>query len=197
MNRCQFLLQQGLFVADVCYYYGDQVPNFARLKSSDPAGVLPGYDYDVINEEVLVNKMTFRDGRLMLPDGMSYRVLVLPEHGIISLAALKKVAKLVDAGATVIGPKPWALTGLTDYPNCDKDFAALADAVWNACDGHMRQRKLFWQREGGVGPDKGHSVIAPHSAGFLVCQPPCNGITRFHPPHGGRNRDLLYPKFLG
>ncbi len=52
INRCQFMLQQGLFVADVCYYYGDHVPNFAQLKRSDPARVLPGYDYDVITEEV-------------------------------------------------------------------------------------------------------------------------------------------------
>ena len=50
LNRCQFLLQQGLFVADACYYYGDQVPNFAQLKRSDPAKVLPGYDYDVAYE---------------------------------------------------------------------------------------------------------------------------------------------------
>ena len=36
INRCQFLLQQGLFVADVLYYYGDHVPNFSQLKKSDP-----------------------------------------------------------------------------------------------------------------------------------------------------------------
>jgi hypothetical protein len=48
INRCQFLLQQGLFVADACYYYGDHVPNFAQHKRTDPAGVLPGYDYDVM-----------------------------------------------------------------------------------------------------------------------------------------------------
>jgi len=87
LNRCQYLLQQGLFVADACYYYGDNVPNFAQLKSSDPARVLPRYDYDVINEEVLLNRMQVRDGRLVLPDGMSYRVMVLPGHQIISLEA--------------------------------------------------------------------------------------------------------------
>ncbi len=52
INRCQFLLQQGLFVADAASYYGDHVPNFAQLKRSDPARVLPGYDYDVVTEEV-------------------------------------------------------------------------------------------------------------------------------------------------
>ena len=62
LNRCQFLLQSGLFVADAAYYYGDHVPNFAQLKRSDPARVLPGYDYDVITEEALLTRATVRDG---------------------------------------------------------------------------------------------------------------------------------------
>ena len=52
------MLQQGLFVADVGYYYGDHVPNFAQLKRSDPARVLPGYDYDVVTEEVILTRMS-------------------------------------------------------------------------------------------------------------------------------------------
>ncbi len=91
INRCQFLLQQGLFVADACYYYGDHVPNFAQLKRSDPARVLPGYDYDVVTEEVLLTRMSVRDGRIVLPDGMSYRVLVLPDRKSISLPVLRKL----------------------------------------------------------------------------------------------------------
>ena len=77
LNRCQFLLQQGRFVADACVYYGDHVPNFAQLHS-DPAGLGAGYDYDVVTEEVVVSRLAVKDGRLVLPDGMSYRVLVLP-----------------------------------------------------------------------------------------------------------------------
>ena len=34
--RCSYLLQQGLFVADVCYYNGDEAPNFVGPKSVDP-----------------------------------------------------------------------------------------------------------------------------------------------------------------
>ncbi len=135
IDRCQFLLQQGLFVADACYYYGDHVPNFAQLKRSDPAQVLPGYDYDVINEEALLTRMSVRNGRLVLPDGMSYRVLVLPNRRIISLPVLKKIKSLVADGATVIGPKPKQAGGLSDYPQCDAEVAALADTLWADCDG--------------------------------------------------------------
>jgi hypothetical protein len=135
INRCQFLLQQGLFVADAVYYYGDNVPNFTQLKPSDPARVQPGYDYDVATEEVVLTRMAVRDGRIVLPDGMSYRVLVLPNFRAISLPVLRKVKEIVEAGATVIGPKPEAATGLSGYPDNDKEVAMLAAELWGEGDG--------------------------------------------------------------
>ena len=50
--------------------------------------------------------MTVRDGRLVLPDGMSYRLLVLPESATMTPALLGKIKELVEAGATVVGPRP-------------------------------------------------------------------------------------------
>ena len=76
LNRCQFLLQQGLPVSDVLYFYGENVPSFVRLKDDDPAHVLPGYDYDVTNAEALIERTSVRDGRIELPEGTSYEVLV-------------------------------------------------------------------------------------------------------------------------
>jgi hypothetical protein len=135
LNRCQFMLQQGLFVADAAYYYGDHVPNFAQLKSSDPARVLPGYDYDVLTEEALLARATVRDGRLALPDGMSYRVLVLRSNTSISLPVLRKLKELVRAGATVIGVRPVAAETLQKYPRCDDEVKSLARELWG--DGVM------------------------------------------------------------
>ncbi len=130
INRCQFMLQQGLFVADAAYYYGDHVPNFAQLKRSDPAGVLPGYDYDVMTEETILTGLTARDGRLFLPDGMSYRVLVLPNRTALSLPVLRKIKELVAGGATVIGPKPTEATSLQDFPANDAEVQKLAEELW-------------------------------------------------------------------
>jgi hypothetical protein len=135
INRCQALLQQGLFVADACYYYGDHVPNFAQLKRSDPTHILPGYDYDVITEEALLDRAEVRDGRIVLPDGMSYRVLVLPNRTVISLPVLRKLERLVKAGATVIGPRPTEASGLAGFPGSDEEVARLARRVWDDCDG--------------------------------------------------------------
>ncbi len=130
LHRCQFLLQQGKFVADCLYYQGDHVPNLRRLKEDDPAGVLPGYDYDAVSEEVLLEQTTVSDGCICLDSGMQYRLLVLPDHRVLSLAALKKIKELVYNGATVLGYKPLKTVSLTDYPRCDEEFANLADPVW-------------------------------------------------------------------
>ncbi len=138
INRCQFMLQQGLFVADVCYYYGDHVPNFAQLRASDPARLGAGYDYDVITEEAILTRLSVKDGRVVLPDGMSYHVLVLPERKAISRAVLRKVNELVEAGATVIGSKPIEATGLADFSKADAEVKKIADELWGGKTGKGR-----------------------------------------------------------
>ncbi len=130
LHRCQYLLQQGKFVADCLYYQGDHVPNLRRLKEDDPAGVLPGYDYDSVSEEILLEQTAVSDGCIRLDSGMQYRLLVLPDHKILSLAALKKIKELVYNGAIVSGHKPVKTVSLTDYPQCDREFTELADQVW-------------------------------------------------------------------
>jgi hypothetical protein len=147
LNRCQFLLQQGQFVADVLYYYGNHVPNIARLKKDDPARVLPAYDYDVVNEEVLL-RATVADGCVVLPSGMAYRVLVLPKARVLSLEAARKIYDLVEGGATIVGPKPWRTTGRQD----EARLGRIADELWDT--GRIQPRTA---REAlaalGVGPD--------------------------------------------
>ncbi len=152
LNRCQFMLQQGLFVADAVYYYGDHVPNFAQLRASDPAGVGPGYDYDVATQEVLLTRMSARDGRIVLPDGMSYRVLVLPKQEAISLPVLRKLKELVTAGATVIGPRPKTSTGLAGWPESDRQVTHIASELWgpdseeDSGTHHFGQGRVIWGR---------------------------------------------------
>lgn len=135
INRNDFLMQQGKPVSDVLYYYGDQVPNFARLKSSDPAQVLPGYDYDVIDENALLHRTALKDGRIALPDGTSYRLLVLPTLQNISLPALRKIQELVAQGAIIEGEKPVQTTGLALKEDGDNQVRAIASVLWGDCNG--------------------------------------------------------------
>ena len=74
-------MQQGLYVADVLYYYGDDVPNFVFLKEEYPE-LRFGYDWDKCSKDVILNRLSVENGQLILPDGMRYRVFVLaPERG--------------------------------------------------------------------------------------------------------------------
>jgi len=140
LSRCSYLLQQGLFVGDVCYYYGDQAPNFFPLFHSVPEkprlnGLGNGYDFDVINSDIILNRMSVKEGRLGLPDGMSYAILLLPDQFHMPLEVLKKIAELVKAGATVIGPRPTTVPGLNDWEEENMVLNQLAGELWGAADG--------------------------------------------------------------
>ena len=165
LSRCCYLLQQGLFVADVCYYYGDQGFNFVPPKHIDPS-LGPGYDYDVTNAEVILSRMDVKNGKIVLPDGMSYEVLVLPNREDINWAVLKRIERLVKAGATVVGRKPIMSNGLTDYPHRDIKVRNLANKLWGPCDGKKCTQhsygkgKIIWGKTlreilqvRGMGPD--------------------------------------------
>ncbi len=155
----------GSFVCDVCYYYGDQGANFVPPKHIDPS-LGYGYDYDVVNPEVILNRMTARNGRITLPDGMQYELLVLPQRPEFDLEVLRKIEQLVKAGATVVGPKPNRSNGLTDYPARDRKVQQLADLLWGDCDGQTTvehrygEGRVIWGRplrgilrQRGVEPD--------------------------------------------
>ncbi|MEA5256687.1 glycosyl hydrolase [Arcicella aquatica] len=129
LSRCHYMMQEGRTVADVLYYYGDHAPNLARYKADDPAGALPEYDYDVINEDRLL-VLSVKDGKIMLPHGDSYNVLVLPNHRILSLAALKKVQQLLLQGATIIGTKSLSTASLVSYPNAELERAKIVQQIW-------------------------------------------------------------------
>ncbi|MFT4031496.1 MAG: glycosyl hydrolase [Siphonobacter sp.] len=146
LSRIQYLAQNSRFVGDVLYYYGDHVPNIGRLKEDDPAKVLPGYDYDLLNEDRLL-ALTVKDGKLTFSHGQSYQVLVLPDHGVLSLKALRKIHELVQAGATIIGPKTTHTVSLEGYPMSEKEVQKLADDIWgNETEHHFDKGRAFQKK---------------------------------------------------
>jgi hypothetical protein len=128
LGRVAFMLQQGHFVADTLYYRGDGIGQIEQLKH-----VLPevGYDHDNINLDALVRRLSLQDGRLTLPDGMTYRMLVLPTAQRMAPEALQKIAALAEAGAVVVGPRPTGTAGLITDPSRQKRFDALVSKLWD------------------------------------------------------------------
>ena len=133
------MLMQGDFVADVAYYYGSRIPNFALPKHVRP-GLGFGYDYDDLNTEVLLTAAV-RDGRMILPSGMEYPLLVLPDDERMELPVLEKIAELLQRGATVLGPKPSRVYGLTNYREQEAKLNRLADEIWGSGEAKQVDRK--------------------------------------------------------
>ncbi|MBC8151990.1 MAG: glycoside hydrolase, partial [Bacteroidetes bacterium] len=95
----------------------------------------------VINEDRLL-ALTMKNGRITLPHGLSYRVLVLPDHKVLSLAALTKIVDLVQKGAVVIGPKPETTASLVGGPASEVKRKTIADALWGDASQPSGERKL-------------------------------------------------------
>ena len=132
LNRGQFIMQQGEPVADVLYYYGDQVPNYVRLKRDDPAGVLPGYDYDVTDTEALLHRMVFDASGLRTPEGIHYRMLVLPPWRVIPLSVLEFVERYLQAGGVVVGERPLRPQGIVPAAE-EARYQELSEKIWGGC----------------------------------------------------------------
>ena len=134
LTRCQSLLQQGQFVADIAYLAPEGAPR--EFKAPPEAEIAPhirsGYGFDGCSAEVVLTRMSVRDGRLVLPDGMSYRALVLPASATMTPALLAKVRQLADAGAMIVGPAtpPNKALGLADLGAGDANIEKSAAALW-------------------------------------------------------------------
>lgn len=145
LGRTCFMLQQGLFVADLAYLLNEGAPSTMPFWGAGLKPALPdGYDYDYVNTDVLLTRMSVNaEKRIVLPDGMSYSVLVLPETDRMTLPALRKIRELVQNGATVLGPKPLYSPSLAGYPDADREVQKLADELWGDLDGVSRTRRSF------------------------------------------------------
>ncbi|HET6544919.1 MAG TPA: glycosyl hydrolase, partial [Chryseolinea sp.] len=131
LSRSSYLLQQGKFVADIVYYYGED-NNITGLFGKVMPSIPEGYNFDFINADALTNLLSFKDGKLVTPSGMSYQVLVLDNNAKkMSLPVLKKLGALVKSGAVLIGSKPEATPSLSDDQN---EFAELVNEIWNSAN---------------------------------------------------------------
>lgn len=139
LARTSALLQAGHFVADVAYYYGEQIPKFASGSKFIRKTLGPGYDYDDLNKEILLQATVAADGRVELPSGMKYQLLVLPDDPEMSLEVLQKIEELLQAGATILGPKPQTVPGLQDYRQREKTLRTLAGKLWGKKKGPQQR----------------------------------------------------------
>jgi hypothetical protein len=127
LARSAYMLQQGKFVADVIYYYGED-NNITSLFKYKLPDVPKGYNFDFVNADALLNLLSVKNNQIVTPRGMYYKLLALDSNSMqMRLAVLKKISDLVKSGAVVVGPKPTGSPSLGD----DKvAFNSLVNELW-------------------------------------------------------------------
>ncbi len=140
LSRSSFMLQQGRFVADIAYFYGED-SNITALFGEKMPDIPAGYRLDFVNADALMSRLSVAGGRIATATGMSYRLLALdPNSRHMSLPVLRKIRDLVAAGAVVVGPKPVDSPSLADD---QAEFRSIADELWGPGTG---KGKVFGDR---------------------------------------------------
>ena len=127
LRRCSVMLQTGRPVADFAVFITEDAPKMTGPKGG---GIPAGHDYDFINADAILHRLTVRDGHLVLPDGTRYAALVLPDSATMRPAVARKLQELAKAGAKIIGSKPTRSPSLQNHPACDAETRELA--TWKA-----------------------------------------------------------------
>ena len=140
IHRCNYMLQQGKPVNDIAYFIGEDAPKMTGI--TDPP--LPaGFQFDYINAEVIEKRLGVKEGKLVLPEGTAYRMLVLPRLETMRPELLQKIVELVKAGAVVLGPRPLRSPSLQNFPLADQQVQKLSATLWANADGIHSKTAVF------------------------------------------------------
>jgi len=131
LSRCHFMLQKGLPVTDICYFIGEDAPKMTGILEP---GLPDGYDYDFINSDVIMTRLSVNNGLLSLPDGKTYELMVLPPLETMRPEMLKKIRELLIQGARIYGPPPLKSPSLENYPSADEEVHALSKEIWKGLE---------------------------------------------------------------
>jgi alpha-L-rhamnosidase len=128
ISRNSFMLQQGRNYADVAYFYGEEAPLTGLYGDRPVADAPSAYAYDFVNPGALFEALHNERTELVSSGGARYKVLYLGgSSNRMTLPVLKRLAELVEGGATVVGTAPTASPSLAD----DRaQWAALVKVLW-------------------------------------------------------------------
>ena len=143
LSRNQYMLQQGEYVADVLWYYGD---HFER-PPFDLDYFPKGYRFDYLNEEILQTKLSVKDGKINVKDAGGYRIILLRDADEMLLSTIQKLKELVLEGAIIVGDKPTGSPSLMDNENDLKRLKSISDELWGTESNGVKEvglGKVYW-----------------------------------------------------
>ncbi len=142
--RCCYLLRQGSFVADVAVYLplANQWTLDVRNSRSWTRGfdwgslgrllIANGYQFDLINDDVLLNHADMEDGVIRVGD-LEYRVLLLPNVQAMPLETLELIQNWVRKGGMVIALErvPERSVGLDGWKRKDREVKRISNEMFD------------------------------------------------------------------
>ncbi|GAA4814725.1 hypothetical protein GCM10023330_23190 [Litoribaculum gwangyangense] len=143
LSRNQYMLQQGEYVADVLWYYGDHYerPPF------DLDHFPKGYRFDYLNAEILQEKLSMYNGKIHVENGGDYKVIQLRDSKNMLLSTAQKLKELVENGAVILGDKPKDSPSLMDDENDVKELLTISDLLWDDTKSGVKQvgkGRVYW-----------------------------------------------------
>lgn len=154
LSRSSYMLQQGVPVADLLYFYGEGAPSGVPYREPAKPGPVEGHGYDYVNADALLRLAKVEDGKIVFPGGAAYSALVLPDTlDRMTLPMVQKLTALVEAGGVIVGPKPQGSPSLASDPAA---VQAAATRLWGQTDGRVQTRadlgkgRVYW----GLSPEE-------------------------------------------
>lgn len=140
LTRCQFLLQQGVPESDFLFCLGEDAYSTKSMGSLEDRtyryALDSGFRFDFCTGDAVRNRLAVRDGRICLPTGQTYPLLVVGSTKSMTFPLMEKIAELVEQGATVLAPRIDSSPSLADRAaGRDPRLAKLSQSLWGGIDG--------------------------------------------------------------
>ena len=126
LSRLNYLFERGKPVSDVLWYLGDEINHKPNQQVFFPKG----FKYDYCNPDVLLNRLSVRDGKIVTPEGLSYRMIWLPDNERMLPETLEKILVLVREGAIIVGDAPKGLATLKGGVEAQTRFDTAVRELW-------------------------------------------------------------------
>ncbi|TDO99218.1 glycosyl hydrolase [Flavobacterium sp. 245] len=134
VSRCQLLLQKGLFVSDLCYL---------QLERQKKTFIPEGYKGDICNEKEILNRFSVKDNKIVLPDSMTYKILILPNDCKLEPKLARKIEKLVFEGAVIVGNGFTGSPGLNKAVENNLEIKGINERLFGSVEEKKSEKKVL------------------------------------------------------
>jgi hypothetical protein len=126
LARASAVLSAGEPAVDIAVFVGEEAPVTGLFDAAFDTSVPEGFDFDYVGVDGLATLRVDGDG--LASAGARYRLLFLGGSSRrLTVATLRRLAALLDAGATLVGVAPGSSPSLGDDR---EEFARLRDEIW-------------------------------------------------------------------